>query len=212
MFYSFGDLSHRRGAAGGFYRFPAQDTQNVPEFYPDGFLPLIQPTMDDQSITIGIRRKGDWNVDASLTHGASAFRFDIDNTVNASLGTASPTTFDAGTLASTETVANLDLLHKLDTDAVKSLALVLGSELRVENYHIHAGDHASYELGTATTARRRTRSCPARRCSPASSRATRSIARATTSASTPASSPSSTRPSRSTSAAGSRTTPTSASR
>ena len=151
VFYSFGDLSHRRGDAGGFYRMPVQDTQNVPEFYPDGFLPLIRPVMDDTSITIGIRKKGTWNVDASLTHGTSAFRFDIENSVNASLGTASPTTFDAGTLTATETVANLDLLRKLETDAVKSLAIVLGSELRVENYAIAAGDLASYQLGTATT-------------------------------------------------------------
>src|SRR3569623_1333084 len=134
VFYSFGDLSHRRGDAGGFYRMPVQDTQNVPEFYPDGFLPLLRPVMDDTSITIGIRKKGTWNVDASLTHGTSAFRFDIENSVYASLGTASPTTFDAGTLTATETVANLDLLRKLETDAVKSLAIVLGSELRVENY------------------------------------------------------------------------------
>jgi iron complex outermembrane receptor protein len=151
-FYSFGDLSHRRGDAGGFYRFPVQESQNVPEFYPNGFLPLILPTMDDNAITVGMRKKGTWDVDASLTRGASAFKFDIDNSVNASLGTASPTTFDAGTLESTETVANLDLLHKLDTKAVKSLALVLGSELRVENYQIHAGDEASYSLGPATNA------------------------------------------------------------
>ncbi|HET9989127.1 MAG TPA: TonB-dependent receptor, partial [Kofleriaceae bacterium] len=151
-FYSFGDLSHRRGDAGGFYRFPVQASQNVPEFYPNGFLPLILPTMDDNAITVGMRKRGTWDVDASLTRGTSAFKFDIDNSVNASLGTASPTTFDAGTLQSTETVANLDLLHKLDTKAVKSLALVLGSELRVENYQIHAGDQASYSLGPATTA------------------------------------------------------------
>jgi iron complex outermembrane receptor protein len=152
VFYSFGDVSHRRGSAGGFYRMPYQETQNVPEFYPNGFLPEIHPVMDDTSITVGLRKKGPWNVDASLTHGTSAFRFDIESSVNASLGTASPTTFDAGTLASSETVANLDLLHKLDTGAVKSIALVLGTELRVENYRIAAGDLASYALGTATTA------------------------------------------------------------
>ena len=150
VFYSFGDLSHRRGASAGFYRFPTQASQNVPEFYPDGFLPEIHPTIDDAAITVGMRRKGAWNVDASLTHGRSAFQFDIENSVNASLGTSSPTTFDAGTLASDETVANLDLLHKLETKAVKSIALVLGTELRVENYQIHAGDQASYSLGTAT--------------------------------------------------------------
>ncbi|MFT3697330.1 MAG: TonB-dependent receptor [Kofleriaceae bacterium] len=149
-FYSFGDLSHRRGDAGGFYRFPYQESQNVPEFYANGFLPLIRPTMDDQSVTVGLKRKGTWDVDASLTYGQSNFKFDIDNTVNASLGTASPTTFDAGTLTSSETTANLDLLHNLKQDALKSVAIVLGSEVRVENYQIHAGDEASYSLGTAT--------------------------------------------------------------
>ena len=150
-FYSFGDLAHRRGAANGFYRFPKQQAQNVPEFYPNGFLPEIHPVIDDAAITIGMRRKGTWNVDASLTHGRSAFQFNVENSVNASLGTASPTTFDAGTLAFDQTVANLDLLRKLDTEeAVKSLSLVMGSELRVERYQIHAGDEASYSPGGAT--------------------------------------------------------------
>ncbi|MBL0219128.1 MAG: TonB-dependent receptor [Myxococcales bacterium] len=150
QFYSFGDVSHRRGAAAGFYRFPKQSSQNVGEFYPNGFLPEIHPTIDDSAITVGLRRKGAWNVDASLTHGRSAFQFDVENSVNASLGTSSPTTFDAGTLSSTETVANLDLLHKLDVKEVKTVSLVLGSELRIENYQIHAGDEASYSLGSAT--------------------------------------------------------------
>ena len=150
-FYSFGDLGHRRGSAGGFYRFPYQSAQTVSSFYPNGFLPLILPTMDDQAITVGFRRKGTWDVDASLTRGTSQFKFDIDNSVNASLGTASPTTFDAGTLESTETVANLDLLRKLDVPHIKSLAIVLGSELRVENYQIHAGDESSYSSGGVLT-------------------------------------------------------------
>lgn len=148
--YSFGDVSHRRGRSAGFYRFPKQQAQNVPEFYPRGFLPEIEPTIDDSAITVGLRRKGTWNVDASLTHGTSAFQFGIENSVNASLGTASPTTFNAGTLRATETTADLDLLHKVDTKLVHSLSLVFGSELRIENYQIKAGDEASYSLGGAT--------------------------------------------------------------
>lgn len=149
-FYSFGDVSHRRAAANGFYRFPKQIAQNVPEFYPNGFLPEIHPTIDDSAVSLGIRRKGTWTVDASLTHGRSAFQFNIESSVNASLGTESPTTFDAGTTSFTQTVANLDLLRKLDAPDIKSLSLVLGSELRVERYEIEAGDEASYSLGTAT--------------------------------------------------------------
>ena len=148
-FYAFGDVSYRRGDAGGFYRYPYQTAQNVPQFYPNGFLPLIRPTIFDSSLSVGLRRKGPWTVDASLTHGESSFRFDVDNSVNASLGTASPTTFDSGTLSSQETVVNLDLQHKIDTQAVKSSTLVLGSELRIEGYQIHAGDVASYVDGNA---------------------------------------------------------------
>ena len=150
-FYSFGDVSYRRGDAAGFYRFPFQTSQNVPEFYPDGFLPRIRTDIADTALTVGLRQtSGLWSVDASLTRGTSAFRFDIDNSVNASLGTASPTTFDAGTLTSGETVANLDLRRKIETKAVKALSVVLGSEFRVENYQITRGDEASYELGGAT--------------------------------------------------------------
>jgi iron complex outermembrane receptor protein len=147
--YSFGDVSYRRGDAAGFYRFPYQTNENVASFYPNGFLPEIHTNIQDTSFTVGVRQKGDWTVDASLTRGTSQFRFDIENTVNASLGTASPTSFNAGTLQSTETVANLDLQRKLDTDAVKSVSLVLGSEFRVENYQILAGDVPSFEDGMA---------------------------------------------------------------
>jgi iron complex outermembrane receptor protein len=150
-FYSFGDVAHRRGSASGFYRFPKQEAQNVPTFYPNGFLPEIHPTINDASITMGIRRKGTWTVDASLTHGRNSFKFNIEDSVNASLDTKSPTTFDAGTLSFDQTVADLDLIRKLDTDSVKSLALVLGTELRVERYQIRRGDEASYSLGTAVT-------------------------------------------------------------
>jgi iron complex outermembrane recepter protein len=149
-FYSFGNVSYRRGDAAGFYRYPYETTENVGVYYPNGFLPLIQPLIEDNTITIGVRRKGTWQVDASLTHGTSSFQFDIGNSVNASLGTASPTTFDAGKLEYSETVANLDLLRKLDTGFTHATSLVLGSELRVENYQIQAGDEASYEQGPVT--------------------------------------------------------------
>ena len=149
-FYSFGDLGHRRGSSAGFRRFPKEQEKNVPDFYPRGFLPLIEPTIDDAAITVGIKRKGDWNVDTSLTHGRNSFTFNIEDSVNASLGTASPTTFDAGTLAFDQTVADVDLLHKVDQKELAAVNLVLGSELRVERYRIEAGDQASYENGPET--------------------------------------------------------------
>jgi len=149
-FYSFGDLSARDGQAAGFYRFPRQATQNVAEFYRDGFLPQIHSRINDVAVTAGLKRKGTWDVDVSLTHGRNNFGFNVERSVNASLGTASPLTFNGGDLQFQQTVGNLDLLHKVDTKAVKSLSVVLGSEYRVENYQITRGDEASYVLGPTT--------------------------------------------------------------
>jgi iron complex outermembrane receptor protein len=147
-FYTFGDLGHRNGDAAGFFRYPGATTQQVQPLFPNGFLPEIHSNINDVGVTVGVRRKGDWTVDASITHGSNSFQFNVENSVNASLGTSSPTSFDAGTLSAQETLADLDLLRKIDTGGVfKSLAFVVGSEVRTENYKISAGDDASWEFG-----------------------------------------------------------------
>jgi iron complex outermembrane receptor protein len=150
-FYSFGDLSHRFGRSAGFTRFPRQTSQNVPEYYPNGFLPEIDSTIDDAAVTIGLRTQhSGWDVDLSLTHGQNAFRFNVENSVNASLGTDSPTTFDAGTLRFSQTLGDIDLRRPIDVPGLKLVSFVLGSEFRVENYQIGAGDDASWINGGAT--------------------------------------------------------------
>ncbi len=147
-FYSFGDLSHRNGNAAGFYRYPGATAQNVAAFYPNGFLPEIHSNINDLEVTAGVRHKGDWDVDASITHGQNSFQFNVEHSVNVSLGTNSPTSFDAGTLSAQETLADLDVLRKIDTGGVlRNLAFVAGSEVRTENYSITPGDQASWEFG-----------------------------------------------------------------
>jgi iron complex outermembrane recepter protein len=149
-FYSFGDIGHRNGQAAGFYRFPNQFSQTVPGFYGElagGFLPEIHSNINDLGITVGVKRKGEWTIDASLTHGRNSFQFNIENSLNASLGTLSPTTFNAGTLSASQTLGDLDLQRKIETSVVKSMSLVFGTEVRSENYKIEAGDPASYQFG-----------------------------------------------------------------
>jgi iron complex outermembrane receptor protein len=150
-FYSFGDIGHRNGQAAGFYRFPNQFSQTVGGFYDEragGFLPEIHSNINDLGITVGVKRKGEWTIDASLTHGRNSFQFNIENSLNASLGTLSPTTFDAGRLSASQTLGDLDLQRKIDTSVVKSMSVVFGTEVRSENYKIEAGDPASYQFGT----------------------------------------------------------------
>lgn len=103
----------------------------------------------DQSLTTGLRgRKGAWDFDLSVATGRSTFQFNIENTNNASMGGASPTSFDAGQLTYRETTGNFDAVRLIDTNgALRSLSLVLGSEFRVENFGIGAGQFESYSLG-----------------------------------------------------------------
>ena len=147
--YSFGGLSHRKGKATGFYRLPRQEERVVFALYPDGFLPEINPEIVDRSFGAGVRgAKGAWDVDFSVTRGGNSFQFNIENTNNASMGTASPVSFDAGRLRFDQTSGNLDLVRPLNVDAVERATLVLGGEFRIEHYQIEAGQFESYSLGS----------------------------------------------------------------
>ncbi|MGH7672861.1 MAG: TonB-dependent receptor [Gemmatimonadales bacterium] len=151
-FYGFGGFSHRNGDAGAFYRLPNQTAQVVPQIFPNGFLPEIHTALLDRALTAGVRgNTRGWDVDFSLTQGRNELQYNIENTVNASMGALSPTTFDAGRLSFTQSTGNLDLVRPLFAGGVKSLSLVLGGEFRVENFRIDAGEAASYLLGNGGT-------------------------------------------------------------
>ena len=63
-------LQPARGAtARGFFRRAIED-RNLPQIYPLGFLPLIEPEVIDVSVTFGLRgARGDWFWDASAEYG-----------------------------------------------------------------------------------------------------------------------------------------------
>ena len=144
--------TYRQGYASGFYRFPNNEARVDTRVYPNGFLPQINPRLQAWTGTVGVRgKKGLWDGDLSLTHGGDTFHFFVDHSMNASLGLASPTHFDAGRLMFHQTSLNLDGVRRIDQRALKSLAAVGGAELRHENYNIVAGQPESYELGPEKT-------------------------------------------------------------
>lgn len=147
--YSFGGLTFRNGQATGFFRLPNSEARVVYEIYPNGFLPQIHTTLDDISFVGGLKGNIEgWDFDFSVDYGSNSFLFNIENTNNASLGAASPISFDAGTFGFNQTVGNLDIVKLIDTKgSLKSLSLVLGAEYRVQNYSITAGEDASWQLG-----------------------------------------------------------------
>ena len=141
--YSFAGMSSRSGNSAGFYRLPNQDRTYTPA-YVNGFLPEINSTISDQSLSVGIKGKiGEWNVDFSNTYGKNAFDFTIGNTYNASQGNASPTVFDAGGFAFMQNTTNLDV-NKFYEDTFEGLGVAFGAEHRIENYEIISGEEASY--------------------------------------------------------------------
>lgn len=147
--YSFGGFSHRKGEATGFYRLPDSEARVNLNVYPNGFLPQIHTEIGDYAFTAGLRgSKNGWLIDAGATTGGNSFLFNIENTINASLGESSPVSFDAGTLKFSQSTGNLDLVRGIDTNgSLESLSLALGSEFRVERYQIEAGEDGSWQLG-----------------------------------------------------------------
>lgn len=141
-FYAFGGLGYRKGKSGGFYRLP-NESRNILEIYPLGFLPYIGSDAYDRSLAAGIRGKiAEWNVDFSNTYGQNQFDFSVLNSLNASLGKASPTSFNAGGPKFTQNTTNVDLSRSFDWLSGTNLAF--GGEFRFENYQLKAGDQNSY--------------------------------------------------------------------
>lgn len=146
--YSFAGISSRTGNSAGFYRLPNQSRTYTPAYF-NGFLPEINSTIKDQSISVGIRGTiGDWGIDFSNTFGENSFLYTIGNTFNASLQNASPTKFDAGGFSFMQNTTNLDISQFYD-DIWNGLNIAFGAEHRFENYEIVAGEEASYAQYTA---------------------------------------------------------------
>lgn len=142
--YAFGGASMREGSHGGFYR-RAMDARNIPSIYPIGFLPLIEPEVDDQSLTGGVRGDfNNWFWDTSLQYGHNGFDFNLSNTLNASLGPSSPTEFYAGGFEFNHFLVNADISRGINVGLAGPLNIAFGAEFRDENYQIRAGEEASY--------------------------------------------------------------------
>ncbi|MDB5935804.1 MAG: TonB-dependent receptor, partial [Massilia sp.] len=146
--YGWTSYQKREARSAGYFR-RAQDVRNVPSIYPDGFLPVIAPTVDDYSATGGVTwTMGDWDLDASLGYGKNKMQFEIQNTLNRSIGASSKTAFDAGGFSYDQTVLNLTAVRTVAMDALSSpLNVAIGTEARREGYKLFAGEPDSYRNG-----------------------------------------------------------------
>lgn len=145
--YGWASYQNREATSAGFYR-RALDARNVIEIHPDGFLPQINPEVEDYSIAGGATwNVGDWDLDASLVYGYNSMDFTIRNTVNRSLGTASGTVFDAGGFDVDQLTFNFTGVRGFDVGIHSLLNVAVGLEARRESYSITAGEPDSYING-----------------------------------------------------------------
>ena len=128
-------------------------SRNSAALYPRGFVPFIDGDIDDRYMTVGHRGQyGDWNADISQTYGYNRLRYNINNTLNASIANKdllaggkgiSPTAFDAGGFSFAQLTTNFDM-SRFYPGIANGLNLAFGAEYRRENYQITPGERGSY--------------------------------------------------------------------
>lgn len=138
--YTFGGLSFKNVDGSAFRRLPSETENVVEAIFPYGFQPIIRSQVSDFSYAIGTTYQyADWLVDISNTIGSNTFSYDIKNTNNASLGSTSPTDFDAGKHSFLQNTFNVDV-----SKSIEAFNIAFGAEWRFEQYQIKAGEEASY--------------------------------------------------------------------
>ncbi|MCA9541108.1 MAG: TonB-dependent receptor [Myxococcales bacterium] len=142
--YVFGGYSLRLTDAFAWTREPDSE-RNVPAIYPNGFDPHITSKIDDISVSGGWRHDfGGWRVDINNTFGLNRFHYNIEGTLNASLGERSPTEFDAGGHSLSQNTTSASVTHSFVTEVFEAINVGAGAEVRTENFSIFAGEEGSY--------------------------------------------------------------------
>jgi iron complex outermembrane receptor protein len=151
----------RSDSNGGFFHRPPSDAVLAPlrteageiynprDVYPAGFTPRLAGEVTDLGFVAGI--KGDFDngvsYDLSGRWGENTIEYTIYNTLNASLGPESPTSFRPGDVVSDELALNADFVLPVDVGFASDLNVAFGLEYLDENYETVAGEPLSYEIG-----------------------------------------------------------------
>ena len=167
--YAFGGYSSREGTGFGYFRPPSSE-RNWTQIYPNGFLPRFAPDVIDISGAGGVRGLfAGWSYDLGATLGHNAFKYDLENTLNTSLGPClasacapgqdgvlgtaddpgipNKRNFFAGELRLTEAVVSLDASQEYSVGLASPVNVAVGAAFRNEIYKILAGEPASYING-----------------------------------------------------------------
>ncbi|PHZ85391.1 TonB-dependent receptor plug domain-containing protein [Paremcibacter congregatus] len=146
--YSFGTYAYSDTDGTGFFRYP-DSYQNVKSIYPEGFRPITTGVNNDLSLSFGGRGEvSGWDWDLGVSYGRNNFDYGVKNSLNASLGAASPTEFDLAEYTNAQFMINLDVVNEYEVSAFEGpMSVAFGAEYRHESFSTKAGDPASYQAG-----------------------------------------------------------------
>lgn len=140
--YSFGGFSYRNTDAYAWTR-DAEADGNVPSIYPNGFNPIESTEIKDFTFNNGLKFKlANWDLDVFNAFGSNQFMYNINNTVNATLGANSKTSFDAGGHSLLQNTTGFNASKPFDV--LEGLNIALGAEFRYEQFKIIKGEEQSY--------------------------------------------------------------------
>jgi iron complex outermembrane receptor protein len=117
--------------------------------YPGGFTPRFGSETRDYSFAAGL--KGEvtdnltWDVSASL--GNNRIGYFLNDSINLSLGSLSPTDFDNGGRIQEEQGFNTDFVYQWQTALANPVNIGFGAEYRREEFSVFAGEETSWVLG-----------------------------------------------------------------
>ena len=160
-FYAFASYAWKDQTGGFFYRRPgvsqlkplrlADGSIYDPRttLYPAGFTPQFGGEVTDYAVYGGLRGElaNGLAYDLSASYGNDRIDYRIANTLNPSLGPATPTRFRPGSLVNDEMALNADFTFPVDLGLADPVNLAFGVERRVEGYAIERGDEASFAVG-----------------------------------------------------------------
>jgi len=161
-FFGLASYSFRVGTGFGYRRYSDSD-RNWPQIYPFGFLPEYHPDVTDYSATAGVRGAlNGWALELGGTFGHNDFRYNLENTLNESLGPSlvypqnaahipNQTSFFAGKVARDEFQTALTASRSVEMGLPAPVSVTAGAAFRWERFIIGQGELASYVNGGDTT-------------------------------------------------------------
>jgi iron complex outermembrane recepter protein len=128
-------------------QFNINNDSRFPTFR-NGFVPFFEATNEDVGLVGGFKG-AEWgiNYDVSLMYGTNQIRYFMNDTINASLGPATPTEFYMGKFVQKEFNFNADFNTTAEIGFAKPLFIAWGFEVRREAFEVGLGDRPSWEVG-----------------------------------------------------------------